>query len=103
MVCKRCGRGSIGKNEFKFFPFAKSFALDRAINQLPTPRKHIIVNGGKRRMCNYFHVFINGACSADGYCKPYECGLHRPESMSQIDKYNSLLAIIEAASGHDVF
>ena len=34
---------------------------------------------------------------------PNECGLHRPESMSQIDKYNSLLAIIEAASGHDVF
>lgn len=32
-----------------------------------------------------------------------ECGLHRPESMSQIDKYNSLSAIIDAASGQDVF
>ena len=32
-----------------------------------------------------------------------ECGLQRPESISQIDKYNSLTAIIDAASGQDVF
>ena len=32
-----------------------------------------------------------------------ECGLNRPESVSQIDKYNSLSAIIDAAVGTDVF
>ena len=32
-----------------------------------------------------------------------ECGLKRPESMTQIDKYNSLTAIINDASGTDVF
>jgi len=32
-----------------------------------------------------------------------ECGLRRPESLAQIDKYNSLSAIIDAASGTDVF
>ena len=32
-----------------------------------------------------------------------ECGLHRPESVSQIDKYNSLSTIIDAASGQAVF
>ena len=32
-----------------------------------------------------------------------ECGLNRPESMSQIDKYSSLSNIIAEASGKDVF
>lgn len=32
-----------------------------------------------------------------------ECGLKRPETMSQIDKYNSLSAIIDAASGQSIF
>lgn len=32
-----------------------------------------------------------------------KCGLHRPESVSQIDKYNSLTAIIDAALGTDIF
>lgn len=32
-----------------------------------------------------------------------ECGLHRQESITQIDKYNSLTAIIDAASGQAVF
>lgn len=32
-----------------------------------------------------------------------ECGLHRQESIAQIDKYNSLTAIIDAASGQAVF
>lgn len=32
-----------------------------------------------------------------------ECGLKRPESMTQIDKYNSLSQIIKEASGKDIF
>ena len=32
-----------------------------------------------------------------------ECGLKRPESMSKIDKYNSLSEIIRAASGTEIF
>lgn len=32
-----------------------------------------------------------------------ECGLNRPESMSQVDKYSSLSNIIAEASGKDVF
>lgn len=32
-----------------------------------------------------------------------ECGLRCPESMTQIDRYNSLTAIIDAAVGTDVF
>lgn len=32
-----------------------------------------------------------------------ECGLKRPETIAQIDKYDSLLKIIDAASGTEVF
>ena len=32
-----------------------------------------------------------------------ECGLHRPESISQIDRFNSLSNIIDAASGQPIF
>lgn len=32
-----------------------------------------------------------------------ECGLHRPESIAQIDKYQSLSAIVSVASGTDIF
>lgn len=32
-----------------------------------------------------------------------ECGYKRPESLSRMDKYNSMSAIIDAASGQDVF
>ena len=32
-----------------------------------------------------------------------ECGLHRPESISQIDRFNSLSNIIDAAAGQPVF
>ncbi len=32
-----------------------------------------------------------------------ECGLHRPEAMSKIDKYGSLTEIINVASGKDIF
>lgn len=32
-----------------------------------------------------------------------ECGLKRPESMTQIDKYNNLTNVIGAASGKDIF
>lgn len=32
-----------------------------------------------------------------------ECGLHRPESMTQIDKYGSLTEVIKEASGKAIF
>lgn len=32
-----------------------------------------------------------------------ECGLHKPESMTQIDKYGSLTEVIKEASGKDIF
>lgn len=103
MVCKRCGRGSIAKMSSSFPHLPKALPwIELSINCLHQESISSLMVGNVEcaiiSMCSLMEHVLRMAI-----VKPNECGLHRPESMSQIDKYNSLLAIIEASSGHDVF